>query len=312
MSPGNSRTQETVAYRGRFAPSPTGPLHFGSLVAAVASYLQAKINDGEWLVRVEDIDPPREVPGATSAILASLDSHGFEYSTPLYQSTRLEFYDDLIEGLLDGGLAYRCVCTRRQIEAAARRGVSGFIYPGTCRPKMADTSQQGTSVRVYTSPDRTCFTDELQGRQCCELETEVGDFLVRRGDGLVAYQLAVVADDYAQGISEVVRGTDLLDATFMQTHLQHLLGYDSPKYLHFPVVTDENGTKLSKQSGAAEINDNSISANLYWALHSLRQHPQESLKTAPTRDIWNWAVENWDLNALRGLQTLPDGSMMMQ
>ncbi|MDP6435973.1 MAG: tRNA glutamyl-Q(34) synthetase GluQRS [Gammaproteobacteria bacterium] len=308
---GNSQSP-VGGYIGRFAPSPTGPLHFGSLVAAVASYLRAKANDGEWLVRVEDIDPPREVPGATTAILASLGAHGFEYPAPLYQSTRLDLYNQLIDELLEAGLAYRCACTRRKIEAVARRGTTGLIYPGTCRPGKANTARPGTSIRVFTGPDKACFTDELQGRQCCELETEVGDFLVRRGDGLVAYQLAVVADDHAQGITEVVRGTDLLDATHMQRHLQRLLGFQAPKYLHFPVVTDENGTKLSKQTGAAEINDKSASGNLFQALKSLQQRPHESLKTASTKDIWAWAVENWKLSALRGLQTLPDGSMMVQ
>lgn len=281
-------------------------------MAAVASYLQAKANDGQWLVRVEDIDPPREVHGATDAILASLEAHGFDFDSPLYQSARLDFYDELIEQLLSDGAAYRCACSRKDIEAVARRGTEGLIYPGTCRPEKAGKPREGTSVRVLTSPDEACFTDLLQGQQCCALETEVGDFLVRRGDGLVAYQLAVVADDEAQGITEVVRGTDLLHATHMQRHLQVLLNYSSPNYLHFPIVKDETGTKLSKQSGAPEIDDKLAADNLYRALETLLQKPRKALKSAPIKDIWAWAVENWNLRPLRGLQSLPDGSMMVQ
>jgi glutamyl-Q tRNA(Asp) synthetase len=294
-------------YRGRFAPSPTGPLHFGSLIAAVASYLQAGAHQGEWLVRIEDIDPTREIPGATDSILRSLDAHGFEYAQPSYQSTLLDTYEAITEQLLADGNAYRCSCSRKEIHAVAAHGPTGVIYPGTCRDGADTSIRPATSIRVRTSNDTLTFTDALQGELSCNPQTDIGDFLIRRGDGLVAYQLAVVADDEAQQITEVVRGTDLLEATFMQIWLQSLLGYRQPDYMHFPVATGPDGQKLSKQTGAREINDNRASENLFEALKWLGQQPENSLKTAPVKDFWVWAAENWDPSVLRGTRSQPMG-----
>ena len=263
-------------------------------------------------MRIEDLDPPREIEGASGAILTSLETHGFEFPSPLFQSSRLAAYDELIQQLLDQGLAYRCACSRKEIEAAARRGTTGLIYPGNCREGLSTTVRPATSVRVYTDNSDTLFTDGLQGDQRCQLESASGDFLIRRGDGLTAYQLAVVADDHAQGITEVIRGIDLLDATFMQLHLQKLLNYSAIKYLHFPVVISNNGSKLSKQYCTPPITDRLAATNLHDALLCLRQNPPNELKSAPLHDIWAWATENWNLAPLVGVQSLPDRSMMTQ
>jgi glutamyl-Q tRNA(Asp) synthetase len=297
-------------YRGRFAPSPTGPLHFGSLIAAVASYLQALSQDGEWLVRIEDIDPPREIPGATDAILRSLEAHGFPLGTPLLQSTRLDIYAAIIEQLLDDGSAYNCSCSRKEIRGHVPEGLAGPIYPGTCRNGADTTRRPAISVRMRTHNEELCFTDALQGPQCCHPEAAIGDFLIRRGDGLVAYQLAVVVDDAMQNISEVVRGTDLLTATFMQLNLQQALAYKPLKYMHFPVAISSDGKKLSKQTGAPPINDKQPSANLWQALNFLAQKPEKGLQSAPLKDIWVWAAENWDPFVLQSAQKAFDGSMM--
>jgi glutamyl-Q tRNA(Asp) synthetase len=263
-------------------------------------------------VRIDDIDPPREIEGATDAILAALDAHGFEFPAPLYQSSRLDAYDELIQQLLEQGLAYPCACSRKEIEALGQRGATGLIYPGTCRHGLSTTARAATSVRVYTDNNGISFTDGLQGPQHCQLESTSGDFLVRRGDGLTAYQLAVVADDHAQGVTEVVRGTDLLDATFMQLHLQKLAGFEAPKYLHFPVVVSDTGSKLSKQTGAPAIDNQLAATNLYQALESLGQSPATELKHLPINALWEWALENWSLEPLVGLTSLADRSMMMQ
>ena len=302
---GNAPSKEN--YRGRFAPSPTGPLHFGSLIAAVASYLQAVTHQGEWLVRIEDIDPTREIVGATDSILRSLEAHGFEYPQPVYQSSRLDAYAAITDQLLANGNAYYCSCSRKEIRATALQGKTGMIYPGTCRDGADTSTRPATSIRVQTTHDLLKFTDLLQGELHCHPETDIGDFLIRRGDGLVAYQLAVVADDEAQKITEVVRGTDLLEATFMQIWLQHLLNYHQPAYMHFPVATGTDGQKLSKQTNAPEVNNNKPSDNLFETLKWLNQAPEQSLKTAPVKDLWVWAEENWNPSALQGTRSRPKG-----
>jgi len=298
-------------YRGRFAPSPTGPLHFGSLVAAVASYAQALAQNGEWLVRIEDTDPSREIAGAAGAILASLDAHGFYYPEPLYQSTRLEYYDAQIELLVESGAAYPCSCTRKMLLASADRGCAGLIYPGNCR-KGADTSKRpATAIRLLTDNQHPVeFTDAIQGHQSCRMEAEIGDFLLRRGDGYVAYQIAVALDDSGQDITEVVRGTDLLESTFMQLLLMRKLGLKSPKYAHFPVVTDSDGKKLSKQSGAQEIDNKSPKLNILKALSFLLQEPPQSLKSASLEAIWAWVAENWNIAPLTEIRGRSERSIM--
>jgi glutamyl-Q tRNA(Asp) synthetase len=293
------------AYRGRFAPSPTGPLHFGSLVAAVASYLQARVNHGEWLVRIEDIDPHREVAGATDAILRALDAHGFEYPAPLRQSACLESYAAIIDKLLESGLAYHCSCSRKTILSTANTGRAGAIYPGTCRHASADDNRRAVSVRIKTTDEATSFTDTLQGPQICHLEREIGDFLIRRGDGLVAYQLAVVVDDSRQNITEVVRGTDLLESTFMQIWLQRQLNLPTPLYMHIPVAIGQDRKKLSKQTGASEIESINSVRNIHQAFVFLGLNPDSNLSKATLDELWAWGQQNWRPQLLANLLARP-------
>jgi glutamyl-Q tRNA(Asp) synthetase len=290
-------------YIGRFAPSPTGPLHFGSLVAAVASYLQARANDGTWLLRIEDIDPPREPAGAKAQILTCLHAHGFEFAEPVYQSKRLDRYAHITASLLAAGLAYPCVCTRQQIRATAPRGRNGPIYPGTCRRGVAAAKAQNQAVRLRTNDTEIVFDDPLQGHQSCRLESESGDFLIRRGDGLVSYQLAVALDDHAQGITEVVRGTDLMDTTFCQLHMMQVLGYELPNYMHIPIVLNEQGIKLAKQTGAAPVNSETATDNIYNSLVFLKQCPPIALRNGSISELWNWAVAHWQPKQLAGLRS---------
>ncbi|WP_240754749.1 tRNA glutamyl-Q(34) synthetase GluQRS [Parasulfuritortus cantonensis] len=240
------------AYRGRFAPTPSGPLHFGSLVAALGSYLEARTRAGAWLVRIEDVDPPRVVAGAEDAILATLEAFGFEWDGPVMrQSRRAEAYRAALAALRRDGRVYGCACSRKQLAEAARRGVDGPVYPGTCRAGHAHDPALAQRFRV---PDgRIAFDDGLLGRVACDVARECGDFVLRRADGVYTYQLAVVVDDAEQGISHVVRGADLLTSTPRQIVLQQVLGLATPAYLHLPVVLDGHGDKLSKQTLARPV-----------------------------------------------------------
>lgn len=293
---------EPAPYVGRFAPSPTGPLHFGSLVAAVASYLQARTQDGQWLLRVEDIDPPREQDGATQRIVRALEAHEFEWDGDIiFQSESRTAHDRAVQALLDAGYAYPCGCSRRQL-ADAPRGPLGTIYPGTCRDGC-DSSE--TAIRVRTTDETIAFEDALQGRQTSRLEPDSGDFVIRRRDGLIAYQLAVVVDDSIEQVSEVVRGIDLIDSTPRQIWLQRLLGLRTPAYMHIPVVVHSNGDKLSKLTGATEIPLHDPAVTLVSALRALRQDPPRYLVRSSIRDVWRWALDNWRAAPLRGLRSIP-------
>lgn len=245
-------------YRGRFAPSPTGPLHLGSLVTALASWLDARAHGGDWLVRIEDIDYPRCVKGADFDILQTLERLGLRPDeAPEWQSRRESLYADALRRLDASGQLYPCGCSRKEIADSlvhVRERHQTLGYPGTCRNGLHGKLPRAWRVRVPDGPAATiCFDDRWQGRQCQDLEKELGDFVLRRADGLWAYQLAVVVDDAAQGITHIVRGSDLLDSTPRQIHLQHLLGLPTPSYLHVPVVVNADGEKLSKQSGAQAI-----------------------------------------------------------
>lgn len=272
-------------YVGRFAPSPTGPLHFGSLVAAVASWLDARAAGGRWLVRIEDLDRPREAPGAADDILRTLERLGLHWDgSPLYQSARTRAYDAALERLQ--AHCYGCACTRREIaDSSLGLAADGAqIYPGTCRQGIpAGRSVRAIRVRV---PDETItFTDRLQGPQAQNLAREVGDFVLRRADGMHSYQLAVVVDDAESGVTDVVRGADLLESTARQLYLQRLLGCPAPRYLHVPVAVNATGEKLSKQTGAAAIADPARA--IASALRFLGQ-PAETLEDA--RRSWNPAA----------------------
>jgi len=293
-------------YRGRFAPSPTGPLHLGSLVAAMASYLQALVNEGEWLLRIENIDPPREVEGAADAIIGSLQAHGFRWHGEiLYQNDRRDRFDDVVAKLLDRELAYPCDCTREQVRAVARRGKAGPIYPGTCHSRTAPpAASTPVAMRVRTAGTHVAFDDLLQGHIECDVDEEIGDFIVRRKDGLIGYNLAVVVDDHDQRITEIVRGADLLDLTPAQIHLQRLLALDTPAYMHVPMVVNRDGIKLSKQTGALALSDSRAAENLLEGLKLLRQAPPTRLASATVDEIWDWARDHWHPLNLSGLREI--------
>ena len=242
-----------MSYRGRFAPSPTGPLHFGSLVAALASWLDARAVGGEWLVRIEDVDVPRTVPGAEAQILRALEAFGLHWDGAVArQSERTALYEAALERLRAAGRIYRCRCSRREIADSAFTGPDGPIYPGTCRLLGLDSRIEGAD-RLRVPAGKIAFDDRVMGRVEQDLARDVGDFVMRRRDGHFAYQLAVVVDDADQGVTDVVRGADLLLSTPRQILLQQTLGFETPRYLHIPVATHPDGQKLSKQSLAAAV-----------------------------------------------------------
>lgn len=270
------------AYIGRFAPSPTGPLHFGSLVAAVASYVDARAHGGQWLVRIEDVDTPRVQPGAADHILRTLEQFGFAWDGEvLFQSTRTEAYRSALDQLERAGAAYPCTCSRKE---------TGERYPGTCRNGLAPgRAPRAWRVRVHS--DAIEFDDRRLGRQPQNVEEYCGDVIVLRADGLFSYQLAVVVDDRDQGVTDIVRGSDLLDSTARQIHLQRLLGAPVPRYLHTLVASNAEGQKLSKQTQAPAIDPRHPVPLLTQALQFLKQNPPPDL--GDTADVWRWALANW-------------------
>lgn len=276
----------STLYRGRFAPSPTGDLHFGSLVAAVGSYLEARRNHGEWLVRIEDLDPPRTVPGAADSILRSLERHQLEWDhCVVFQGERGPIYQQRLEQLIESGVVFGCQCTRSLL-----RGSS--IYPGECRERRLPL--QGHSIRLRTAGETILVDDLWQGRHSWQMERDVGDFVIRRADGLFAYQLAVVVDDFLQGITHVIRGSDLLESTPRQIVLQQRLGYPTPQYGHLPVATGEDGEKLSKQNLATPLDERNPADNILMALRFLGQNPPPELAGEPPESIWAWALAGWE------------------
>ena len=292
-------------YRGRFAPSPTGPLHFGSLVAAVGSYLDARANHGAWLVRMEDLDQPRMMPGAADAILRALQALGMTWDGDvLYQSTRDEAYRDALEHLRAKHLVYPCACSRREIADSAVSGIDGPVYPGTCRTGL-HPGRAARAERVLTRGARIEFTDTVQGRITHHIERQIGDFILKRADGLYAYQLAVVVDDAAQGITDIVRGADLLDSTPRQIYLQQLLGCPTPRYAHLPVAVNVMGEKLSKQTLARAANTAAPVPALNDALRFLGQATVDDCAPQDTQAFWRQAVAGWQLGSVPQLRTLP-------
>lgn len=290
----------TRPYCGRFAPSPTGPLHFGSLIAAVGSYLDARANHGVWLVRMEDIDTSRNVAGASDDILRTLAAFGFEWDGPvLLQSSRFEAYAAALECLQQEGLAYACGCSRREIADSATHSAvdGGLAYPGTCRSGLA-AGRQPRAWRLRVDNSELAFTDRLLGRIAQHLEHDVGDFVLKRADGLFAYQLAVVVDDAWQGVTHVVRGADLLASTPRQIWLQRCLAYPEPHYAHLPVAANPAGEKLSKQTRAQPLRVAQASAELVRALVFLGQSVPEGLARASVAEVWSWAFEYWSFESI--------------
>ena len=287
-------------YRGRFAPSPTGPLHLGSLIAALASYLDARHNHGTWLVRMEDLDPPREEPGAAARILAGLENHGLLWDENVtYQSQRGEAYAAALAELADRGLLFCCDCTRQKL------GPDGACR-GNCRNRQGHLA---TPVAIRVDPPRDCrirFCDRIQINGCDGIE--VPDFVVRRKDGLFAYQLAVVVDDAWQGITHIVRGSDLLDSTPRQVFLQRALDCHTPMYCHIPVITDRGGQKFSKQNHAPALDDHDAPANLRAALNFLRQsEPPPALRTS--EQILAFASEHWEPGRIPPVMAIAAGGI---
>lgn len=288
---------KSAPYRGRFAPSPSGALHFGSLVAATGSYLQARHQQGEWLVRIDDIDPPREVAGAAEQILRDLEHYGFEWDGEVsYQSQRQEYYQAALQQLQDQKLLYPCSCTRRSL-AKHLDPEHPEAYPGICRHGLSP-GQTERSLRILTEKVVIQYHDQLQGPQKMNLETQCGDFIVKRADGLIAYQLATAVDDVYQGITEVVRGADLLESTFRQCYIQQQLSLSSPLYTHLPIANNHDGEKLSKNTHATSIIELPKANTLYQALVFLGQDPPPDLTHSNLNEIWQWAIQHWQFSAI--------------
>jgi glutamyl-Q tRNA(Asp) synthetase len=293
-----------MSYVGRFAPSPTGPLHIGSLMAAVGSYLEARAHGGRWLLRMEDLDPPREMPGAADGILRDLEALGFRWDGPvIYQSSRHAAYEDALARLQEAGAVFPCACSRSEIADSAVSGIEGLVYPGTCRDGIP-AGKVARALRVKVAPGEVHFEDALQGPISQDLAKDIGDFIVRRADGCHAYQLAVAVDDGWQGITHVVRGADLLLSTPRQIHIQTLLGFPHPIYMHLPVAVNGAGQKLSKQTHAAPLDLSRPASALWQGLHHLQQSPPQSLMHASIDDVWSWASEHWQTAAMTGLSSV--------
>jgi glutamyl-Q tRNA(Asp) synthetase len=287
------------AYIGRFAPTPSGYLHFGSLVAALASYLDARAAGGKWLMRMEDLDPPREVAGAQAAILQTLESYGFEWDGELVrQSERHDAYAGILQRWLNHGLAYACTCSRKQLE-----NYQG-VYPGFCRD--AGHSWENAAIRIRVPELSYSFEDRVQGAFTMHLGRESGDFVILRRDGLYAYQLAVVIDDAWQGVTDIVRGADLLDSTPRQLYLQELLGVAQPRYLHVPLITQPDGHKLGKSYRSPPLPADQATPLLLRALRALGQPAGPELAWASAAEVLQWAVEHWDPALIPGVPTLEE------
>lgn len=292
-------------YCGRFAPSPTGPLHFGSLVAAVGSYLDARSQSGRWLLRIEDVDTPRTVPGAAEDILATLSGFGFEWDgVVMWQSQRSDVYREMLDTLERKGLVYPCACSRKEI-ADSSIGVSidgGRVYPGTCRNGLPP-ERAARAWRLLVPDVLTGCEDRIQGRIEQHLAREVGDFVLRRADGLFAYQLAVVADDAESGVTDVVRGADLIDSTPRQIWLQQCLGFSVPRYAHLPVATNVAGEKLSKQTLAPAVSARDGVSALVRAMRFLGQSVPEGVDRLTVPAFWQWALAAWRIERVSKQRT---------
>ncbi|MEQ1349816.1 tRNA glutamyl-Q(34) synthetase GluQRS [Acinetobacter junii] len=276
-----------MSYIGRFAPSPTGPLHFGSLLTAVASYCDAKANHGKWLVRIEDTDIPRIYPNSETHILSCIDAFEFEPDAEIiFQKDRLTIYEQVLDQLKQQHAIYACQCTRKMLG-------SNHIYAGTCRDLNLDFAEQ--AIRLKVDDLLICFEDRLQGRQCSNLKDNLGDFALKRRDGIISYQLAVVVDDYLQGITHVVRGADLLDNTARQIWLGSILNYPSLSYMHLPLAMNDQGQKLSKQNLAQALDLSKASELLQQALLALGQ---PNVELNQPRIMLQQAVQQWDMNLI--------------
>ena len=299
-----------TGYVGRFAPSPTGPLHAGSLVAALASYLDARSHSGRWLVRIEDVDATRCKAEWATDILRTLENFGLEWDGDVVaQTSRTAQYQHALEQLRAKGLVYACTCSRKEIGDSAIHGIEGPVYPGTCRHKHNENAGHA-ALRVITNDLPIAFTDRLQGKIVQSIEREIGDFVLLRKDGLFAYQLAVVVDDALQGVTHVVRGADLLDSTARQIYLQQLLDYPQPAYLHIPVAVNELGQKLSKQTLAETVTAGSARATLLAALRFLAQDISSNSHDMPIGDLLVQAALQWRPDAIPKRRAVDAGRVL--
>lgn len=295
--------ERNATIRGRFAPSPTGPLHFGSLVAALGSFLDARARGGEWLVRIEDLDVPRCSPQSAGEILHTLERFGLHWDGEVvWQSRRTAAYAEALAQLQAAQQVFPCACTRRELADSLLTTDGAALYPGTCRHGLP-LGRPGRAWRVRVGEVKICFDDAIQGAITCDLATETGDFVLLRADGLFAYQLAVVVDDAAAGITHVVRGADLLTSTPRQILLQKQLGLPVPGYAHLPVVLNAEGEKLSKQTLAAPLDASRATTALCLALGFLGQQPPPQLARSSVDEVLHWAVANWRLARVPRLPT---------
>jgi len=286
------------SYRGRFAPSPTGPLHFGSLVTALASYLEAKQHQGSWLLRIDDLDQARCIPGMDQILIRSLESLGFEWDEDItYQSSATKDYVDALQKLKQQSLIYACHCSRKIIAKSAKMGLEGPIYPDTCRNKHYPLDNK-SALRLRTNDVTVSFTDKIRGKQFQNNHRDTGDFIVRRADGYFAYQLAVIVDDIQAKITDVVRGADLLFSSARQIYLYHLMGAPIPNYAHIPLVFGDDGKKLSKSDAAHPVDIGNPLASLLDAWHFLQQSPVDG-RLQSLQEFWPWAVEKWQIDKLK-------------
>ncbi|MEJ2115822.1 MAG: tRNA glutamyl-Q(34) synthetase GluQRS [Gammaproteobacteria bacterium] len=292
-------------YVGRFAPSPSGPLHYGSLVAATASYLQAKPNNGTWLLRIEDIDPPREIPGATDYILKTLENFKFEWDqTPLYQSTRLQDYRAALSKLIQCDLVYACSCSRKDLADNIQKSELGKRYSGTCANKQLKIDVAKLNMRLRMANKTITFRDTNYGEFSQNLFNEIGDIIIYRKFDIPSFALAITVDDAYQGVTEVVRGYDLLAFSPIQIYLCQQLELPIPKFFHIPIIINQQGQKLSKQTGAEAVAELNREATLVKVLQDLGQLLPEEIKTESLTQIWNWAIEHWNINNIHNIKQI--------
>ncbi|MGZ8135788.1 MAG: tRNA glutamyl-Q(34) synthetase GluQRS [Methylococcaceae bacterium] len=287
-------------YIGRFAPSPTGSLHLGSLYTALAGFLQARSRQGKWLLRIDDLDTPRNVAGSVGNILKTLDVFGLYWDdSVVYQSRNADVYHDMLDVLAKNAQIYRCICSRKSLAAIS----STDIYPGLCRDKQIPPDNPH-SLRIKTDNRSISFHDELQGLISHKLAEQHGDFILKRKDRIIAYQYAVVIDDDRQQINHVVRGVDLLDSTPKQIYLQQILGLATPRYMHLPIIVDEQGYKLSKQTCATAVGLKAPNKTIFQLLHLLKQNPPSELQNAASSELLDWAIDHWQPNVLKNIQEI--------
>ncbi len=282
--------------KGRFAPTPSGPAHPGTMLAAVGSYLQAHSSQGEWHIRIDDIDPPREIPGSADSILRTIESYGLHWDGPIvYQSQRHDHYQAALHELQSNNLAYDCGCSRKEIEPLAKIGPNGMIYPGTCRNGLPE-GKSARATRLLTENRSITLSDRIQGEYSLNIGQEVGDYIICRADGPYAYHLATVVDDALDGFTEIVRGRDLLGITPQQIYLQLLLGYPTPNYTHLPLFVDNQGKKLCKHSGAKAVDELAKSDVLKSIFNALGLPVDTEILNGPNEALWTWAIEQWDVH----------------